>query len=250
MPSQLVENSFLFSFFFQTGLSSYGKQTRAAHRRIPRLFLTGLERNLNYLSSQIWRKEVLSRQMAAPSAGRPVTVTVGTVWKLQLNPSPPAPIRLSVGTAITWTCLTVARVIFGVVYFRDCPQQPNIPNYLLGLALIALLMIPFVTLPCESYAAQPREHPRGFKACMAGFVVLFIFVWFLLGAVWVFSVYQPNYDPSAADGLYCNKTLYTFAFWNAVLETFGLGALLAKFCKGMLCYVNMSPVDRGFYDNV
>uniref|UniRef100_A0A096M9S2 Uncharacterized protein n=1 Tax=Poecilia formosa TaxID=48698 RepID=A0A096M9S2_POEFO len=166
-------------------------------------------------------------KVLAPSAGRPVTVTVGTVWKLQLNPSPPAPIRLS-----------------GVVYFRDCPQQPNIPNYLLGLALIALLMIPFVTLPCESYAAQPREHPRGFKACMAGFVVLFIFVWFLLGAVWVFSVYQPNYDPSAADGLYCNKTLYTFAFWNAVLETFGLGALLAKFCKGMLCYVNMSPVDR------
>uniref|UniRef100_A0A3B3TMQ9 Uncharacterized protein n=1 Tax=Poecilia latipinna TaxID=48699 RepID=A0A3B3TMQ9_9TELE len=205
MPSQLVENSFLFSFFFQTGLSSYGKQTRAAHRRIPRLFLTGLERNLNYLSSQIWRKEVLSVQMA------------GKRIMLQFHKN----------------------MLRCVVYFRDCPQQPNIPNYLLGLALIALLMIPFVTLPCESYAAQPREHPRGFKACMAGFVVLFIFVWFLLGAVWVFSVYQPNYDPSAADGLYCNKTLYTFAFWNAVLETFGLGALLAKFCKGMLCYVNM-----------
>ncbi|PWA28784.1 hypothetical protein CCH79_00012906, partial [Gambusia affinis] len=97
---------------------------------------------------------------------------------------------------------------------RDCPQQPNIPNYLLGLALIPLLMIPFVTLP---------------------------------GDVWVFSVYQPNYDPSAADGFYCNKTLYTFAFWNAVFETFGFGVLLAKFCKGMLCYVIMSPVDRDFY---
>lgn len=71
-----------------------------------------------------------------------------------------------------------------------------------------------------------------------------------LGDVWVFSVYQPNYDPSAADGFYCNKTLYTFAFWNAVFETFGFGVLLAKFCKGMLCYVNMSPVDRDFYGNV
>uniref|UniRef100_A0A3P9P213 Uncharacterized protein n=1 Tax=Poecilia reticulata TaxID=8081 RepID=A0A3P9P213_POERE len=138
----------------------------------------------------------------------------------------------------------------GVVYFRDCPQQPNIPNYLLGLALVPLLMIPFMTLPCESYAAQSRERPKGFKACLEGFIGLFIFIWFLLGAVWVFSVYQPNYDPSAADGLYCNKTLYTFAFWNAVLETFGFGILLAKFCKGMLCYVNMSPVDRGFYGNV
>ncbi|XP_054916262.1 transmembrane protein 272-like isoform X2 [Poeciliopsis prolifica] len=188
--------------------------------------------------------------MAAPSAGRPVTVTVGSVWKLQLNPSPPTPISLTVGAVITWTCLTVARVTFGVVYFRDCPQQPNIPNYLLGLALIPLLMIPFVTLPCESYAAQPREPPRGFRACVQGVIGLFIFVWSLLGDVWVFSVYQPNYDPSAADGLYCNKTLYTFAFWNAVFETFGFGVLLAKFCKGMLCYVHLSPVDRDFYRNV
>ncbi|XP_023201871.1 uncharacterized protein LOC102235776 isoform X1 [Xiphophorus maculatus] len=133
---------------------------------------------------------------------------------------------------------------------RDCPQQPNIPNYLLGLALIPLLMIPFVTLPCESYGAQTRERPRGFKACMEGFIGLFIFIWSLLGDVWVFSVYQPNYDPSAADGLYCNKTLCTFAFWNVVFETFGFGVLLAKFCKGMLCYVNMSPVDRDFYGNV
>ncbi|XP_027893941.1 uncharacterized protein LOC114157285 isoform X1 [Xiphophorus couchianus] len=206
----------------------------------------GIELNLKYLSGQIWRKEVLSVQMA----GRPVTVTVGTVWKLQLNPSPPTPIRLSVGAVITWTCLTVTRVTFGIVYFRDCPQQPNIPNYLLGLALIPLLMIPFVTLPCESYGAQTRERPRGFKACMEGFIGLFIFIWSLLGDVWVFSVYQPNYDPSAADGLYCNKTLYTFAFWNAIFETFGFGVLLAKFCKGMLCYVNMSPVDRDFYGNV
>ncbi|MED6237107.1 hypothetical protein ATANTOWER_019063 [Ataeniobius toweri] len=157
---------------------------------------------------------------------------------------------IAVGAVITWTVLTVVRVIFGVVYFRDCPQQPNIPNYLLGLALISLLMIPFVTLPCETYAAQPREHPRGFKACMVCLMGLFIFTWSLLGVVWVFSVYQPNYDPSATDGLYCNKTLYTFAFWNVVLETFGFGVFLAKFCKGMLCYVNMSPVNSDFYNNV
>lgn len=71
-----------------------------------------------------------------------------------------------------------------------------------------------------------------------------------LGGMWVFSVYQPNYDPSAADGVYCNKTLYTFAFWNALLEMFGFGVHLAKFCKGMLCYVHMTPVDADFYRNV
>uniref|UniRef100_A0A3B5KR42 Uncharacterized protein n=1 Tax=Xiphophorus couchianus TaxID=32473 RepID=A0A3B5KR42_9TELE len=69
-------------------------------------------------------------------------------------------------------------------------------------------------------------------------------------AVWVFAIYQPNYDPSVADGLYCNKTLYTFAFWNAIVETFGFVVILAKLCKGLVCYVNLSPVDADFYRNV
>ena len=72
------------------------------------------------------------------------------------------------------------------------------------------------------------------------------------GDVWVFSVYQPNYDPTAADGLYCNKTLYTFAFWTAVWETFVICVMLANLCKGLLCCVMMSPVpaNRDFYGNV
>lgn len=74
----------------------------------------------------------------------------------------------------------------------------------------------------------------------------------LAGDVWVFSVYRPNYDPAAADGLYCDKTLYTFALWNAVLETFVILAFLAKLCKGALCCVLMSPApaNTDFYRNV
>uniref|UniRef100_A0A3Q1BWD8 Uncharacterized protein n=1 Tax=Amphiprion ocellaris TaxID=80972 RepID=A0A3Q1BWD8_AMPOC len=133
--------------------------------------------------------------------------------------------------------LTVPKILsfkHSVVYFKDCPQQPNIPNYLLGLALIQLLMVSFVTLPCESEAAQLLSWPT------------------LSGDVWVFSVYQPNYDPTAADGLYCNKSLYTFALWNAIYETFVIGVLLAKFIKGLLCFVKMSPVpaNTDFYGQV
>lgn len=69
----------------------------------------------------------------------------------------------------------------GVVYFKDCPQQPNIPNYLLGLALIPLLMIPFVTLPCEMDAARPQEQPRGFRACVPCLISLLNSAWILAG---------------------------------------------------------------------
>lgn len=69
----------------------------------------------------------------------------------------------------------------GLVYFKDCPQQPNIPNYLLGLALVPLLLIPFVTFACESNAAQRQQHPGGFKSCLGCLISLFTFTWILAG---------------------------------------------------------------------
>uniref|UniRef100_A0A665V7P6 Uncharacterized protein n=1 Tax=Echeneis naucrates TaxID=173247 RepID=A0A665V7P6_ECHNA len=177
---------------------------------------------------------------------------MGVEWRFHLRPPPPRPPRLTAGVTVVWVIQCLVCTIVGVVYFMECPQQPNIPNYLLGMALIPLLMIPFVTFPCESYAAQPQEHPRGRKACLQFLLGLFVFTWILMGDVWVFSIYQPNYDPTAADGLYCNKTLYTFAFWKAVWETLAILVSLGKFCKGILCYVaaRPAPPDRDFYGHV
>lgn len=187
--------------------------------------------------------------MAALSTDQPVTITMGVFWSIQVDPPPPRPPRLSVGVTVTQAVIILVRVTFGAVYFKNCPQQPNIPSYLLGLAFAQLLMIPYVSLPCESHTAQ---QPKGFKACLGGLLALFIFIWILAGDVWVFSVYQPNYDPAAADGVYCDKTLYTFAFWNAVWETFAIFVLLARLCKGLVCCVTMSPapVNRNLYGNV
>uniref|UniRef100_A0A7N8YP48 G-protein coupled receptors family 2 profile 2 domain-containing protein n=1 Tax=Mastacembelus armatus TaxID=205130 RepID=A0A7N8YP48_9TELE len=124
---------------------------------------------------------------------------------------------------------------------------PNIPNYLLVLALL-----PFMCHCCASNAAQPQVPASCFRACLLLLLSWFAFIWLLAGDVWVFSVYQPNYDPTAADGLYCNKTLYTFALWNAVWETLGLGYTLARFCKGLLFSVVLhpAPVHRDVYGHV
>ncbi|XP_069575040.1 transmembrane protein 272-like isoform X1 [Brachyistius frenatus] len=190
--------------------------------------------------------------MAAPSAGQSVTITVGTVWTLQVKPPSQRPQRIPIAVVVLWVVLSTSRVLFGFVYFQDCPQQPNIPVYLLGLGLMPLIVLPFVTLPCESDPAQRRQLASGFAGCLLGLIGLFPFMWILAGDVWVFSVYQPNYDPSAADGLYCNKTLYTFAFWNAAYDTFGIGVLLAGLCKRLLCFVTMRPArtNTDFYGHV
>ncbi|XP_026209282.1 transmembrane protein 272 isoform X2 [Anabas testudineus] len=181
--------------------------------------------------------------MAAPSTG-PVTITIGAAWTFQVNPPPPRPPKLSVAATVVWVFLIPTRVIFGVVFLNDCPQQPNIPNFLLGLALASLLLIPFVTFSCESDAALPQQHPSASKVCLLWLITLFIITWIVAGDVWVFSIYQPNYDPTAGDGLYCNKTLYTFAFWNALWETFSFWVVLGKFFKGLMCGVIMIPAPR------
>ncbi|CAJ1086132.1 transmembrane protein 272-like [Xyrichtys novacula] len=189
--------------------------------------------------------------MAAPSTGRPVSITVAAVWRLEVKP-PPRPPKLTVAATIGWSVLTLAQVILGVVYFKECPQQPVIPQYLLALALTQLLMIPFVTLSCESDEAHPQQHPKGVKACLQTLNIFFRIAWVLAGDVWILSVYQPNYDPAAGDGLYCNKNLYTFAFWYAMWETFLFWLFLTKLCRGFLCGVMMSPppTNNDFYRNV
>ncbi|KAF2897918.1 hypothetical protein ILUMI_08256 [Ignelater luminosus] len=38
----------------------------------------------------------------------------------------------------------------------------------------------------------------------------------ILGSVWIYSIYQPNYDPQL--GEHCNKTTYLLAFWLLTLH--------------------------------
>ncbi|XP_076017064.1 transmembrane protein 272-like [Genypterus blacodes] len=180
-------------------------------------------------------------------AGQPTSMTVGFALRLKLDPPQVRPPRLPVSVIVWFAVINLARVIIGVVYFKECPQQPNIPNYILGLVLWSLIMIQLM-----SYGSQPQPPPSCLKACVMVMMSLFIFCWILAGDVWVFSVYQPNYDPTAADGLYCNKTLYTFAFWNALLETFAMVAMLTKNCIGLMCCVILdpAPTNTEFYRNV
>lgn len=86
-----------------------------------------------------------------------------------------------------------------VSYFHDCPQHPNIPNYLLGLVLVPLLMIPFVIFPCESHTAL--EPTRGFKLCLLSLIGLFALIWGLGGksyphnAYFIFCVRRVDISP-------------------------------------------------------
>lgn len=60
-----------------------------------------------------------------------------------------------------------------------------------------------------------------------------IFLRIFSGSYWVYSEYQPNYDPKL--GEYCNRTAYLLAFWILTLQYTVIGFMIL-YCG---CYLLM-----------
>ncbi|KAG7464635.1 hypothetical protein MATL_G00167680 [Megalops atlanticus] len=126
----------------------------------------------------------------------------------------------------------VMPIIFGVIgtmHLSDCPQQPYIPIYLgVGGLVMVLAQLPYLSCCKQRVEGKPELHTL-LTVCK---VLLFLILigWFLAGSVWIYSIYPPNYDPSAK--VYCAKTLYLLAFWlmNVCYICIGLGLVGWFFC--------------------
>ena len=72
----------------------------------------------------------------------------------------------------------------------------------------------------------------------------------LTGCVWVYRIYQPIFDPlkkTNEDGSlneqYCNKTVYTFAFWLITAAYIFLGLFTSCIC----CFSIVSVILKNEY---
>ncbi|XP_033182396.1 transmembrane protein 272-like [Anabas testudineus] len=128
-------------------------------------------------------------------------------------------------TVVIFFFIIAAQVIVGITFENDCPRQPFIPTYLIGF--ICFPMLPFFWNKC-SEAGQILS-------------ISFYFIWFLVGNVAIYSIYEPNYDEKITSRvLYCNKTLYLFAFWTTNFTYVLFGVILVSFC----CCKKQEPYDE------
>ncbi|KAK7863897.1 hypothetical protein R5R35_007227 [Gryllus longicercus] len=106
----------------------------------------------------------------------------------------------------------ICMIVIGSVYLHDCPKGEYIPIYLLvggGFGVLKQLLHLSARVRQRE---EEQEEERLRQSPTQTLINCFMLGWFIIGSVWVYKVYEPNYDPSKGVD-YCNRTLYLFAFW-------------------------------------
>ncbi|XP_026208697.1 transmembrane protein 272-like [Anabas testudineus] len=125
--------------------------------------------------------------------------------------------------------LPIAQVAIGSVYLHDCPRQYLIPIYLIVGGVFGFVLS---MLPCTQ-----DDSTNSSRICIIwnSLTSFFLLGWFIAGNVWIYSIYEPNYNKNTTNvDSYCNKTLYLFAFWSTTLVYILLG--VSFLCGCLYCF--------------
>lgn len=133
--------------------------------------------------------------------------------------------------------MPVVQLAVGAMYQYECPRQPYIPIYLMVMGVIPLLLSVLAILPCfAGFGNQSKLW-----SCL---VSVFFFCWFITGNVWIYSIYEPNYNKTTTSvEPYCNKTLYMFAVWSTNLTYILSGLLILSGCCTFLLLEDSNPTN-------
>ncbi|XP_035230139.1 transmembrane protein 272-like, partial [Stegodyphus dumicola] len=126
-------------------------------------------------------------------------------------------------------------IIVGSKYFGECPVEHFIPVYLIvGGIFGAVKNILSFTERCRR---NENEQEHIIHRSRDSLLNCFLIAWFITGCIWTYRVYEPEYEDTSSP-LYCNKTLYLFAFW-LVTTSFIVVGLMSMF---IMCFVISSIV--------
>lgn len=140
----------------------------------------------------------------------------------------------------------ITHISIGAVYLDECPRKPNIPIYLVVMGVFGLMLSLLSCLPCvEAKEGEVSKSVIQF-ACSIwnSLVTCFIICWFICGNVWVYRIYEPIYEKNATTlNIFCNKTVYLYAFWTITLVYILIGAFLVGGCCVLFCFCLCGRAD-------
>ena len=87
---------------------------------------------------------------------------------------------------------------------------------------------------CQKARSNDDDGEEKRKNPFESVLDLFLTAWFIAGNVWIYSNYQPSYNPNDGND-YCDKTLYMFAFWITTSTYILLGTICVCICCIAIC---------------
>ncbi|XP_072376403.1 transmembrane protein 272-like isoform X1 [Diabrotica undecimpunctata] len=125
--------------------------------------------------------------------------------------------------------IPICMIVMGSIYLHDCPQGEYIPVYLLvgGIFGVVKQLLHLSARVRQTEEERQEENLR--QSPTQTLLNCFMLGWFIIGSVWVYKEYEPNYDSSR--GKYCNQNLYLFAFWLITSVYILLGVITVCLCS-------------------
>ncbi|KAI4463381.1 hypothetical protein MML48_4g00013346 [Holotrichia oblita] len=137
--------------------------------------------------------------------------------------------------------IPICMIVMGLIYLHDCPQGEYIPVYLLVGGIFGILKQLLHLSTRVRQREEEREEEQLRQSPTQTLLNCFMLGWFIIGSVWVYKEYEPNYDPSKNDGQYCNRNLYLFAFWLITSVYILLGTITLCLCSLSIASIVLQP---------
>ncbi|XP_066158362.1 transmembrane protein 272-like [Euwallacea fornicatus] len=125
--------------------------------------------------------------------------------------------------------IPICMIVMGSIYLHECPQGEYIPVYLLVGGIFGILKQLLHLSARVRQTEEERQEENLRQSPTQTLLNCFMLGWFIIGSVWVYKEYEPNYDPTF--GKYCNKNLYLFAFWLITSVYIILGLITLCLCS-------------------
>jgi len=139
--------------------------------------------------------------------------------------------------------IPVAMISVGSLYIDECPAEPYVPvflviggaaslfKYLIGVSKIRRSDLQEAAAAAvEGRERQPIQSDGRIESIQS-LISCFLCGWFISGCVWVYRIYKPLMDFEYREySNYCNRTVYTFAFWLITTAYIFLGFFTSCIC--------------------
>lgn len=140
---------------------------------------------------------------------------------------------------------------------KDCPKEPHIPVYMIvggSFGTIKMLWLlwrqvrsrRYERLDARSRTSRSNNNEDAISTSAGSritnfLLTSFLIVWFVLGNIWILSIYWPEFEPTLYEpNRWCHKTLYVFSLVHLIIMytlvvVFILVTVILIICQICLC---------------